>query len=217
MVASHADSDHIGGLISVLQAPDISVHQVLYNGYPGDTTTWTRFAAAAAADDLALTPIQYLQELAWGLMDAHVLNPSSGLSNPETNQASLVIRVDTGTVNYLFTGDIDSTIEATVVARGTPLASEILKVAHHGSAYSSSTGFLAAADPQAAIISVGTNSYGHPSPETISRLLAAGAVVGRTDELGTILVTSNGTTYSISPALSPPSETYLPWLSQSAE
>lgn len=197
MVASHADSDHIGGLIDVLQAADISVLQVLYNGYPGDTATWTSFVSAVAAEGLTLTPVQFPADLTWGTMQAHILNPESGLLNPETNDASIVIRLDYGVINYLFTGDIDATIEATVVARQTPVAAEILKVAHHGSAYSSSNEFLAAADPTLSAISVGVNSYGHPSPLTIDRLLTSGSQVLRTDEYGNITVYSDGTFISL--------------------
>ena len=52
MVASHADSDHIGGLIDVLALNDIPVQEILYNGYPGDAATWSEFAAASAADGI---------------------------------------------------------------------------------------------------------------------------------------------------------------------
>ena len=144
MIASHADSDHIGGLIDVLELTDLPVYAVYYNGYPGDTLTWQAFAQAVADEELELLPMQYPQEYAWGETTANVLNPLPGLDDPETNQASVVILINHGTVNYLFTGDIDSTVEATIVARGTPVAAEILKVAHHGSEDSSSAAFLAA-------------------------------------------------------------------------
>ena len=197
VVASHADSDHIGGLVTVLQATDIQIDQVVYNGYPGDTATWMSFTDAVAARGLTLTQLQFPTELTWGNMQVYVLNPAGGLDHPETNDASLVLRIDSGSVNYLFTGDINSTIEATVVARGTPVASDILKVAHHGSASSSSAQFLAAADPQQAVISVGDNPYGHPSADTLSRLTAQGAVIWRTDQSGNILVSNDGAGYAI--------------------
>ncbi|MDD5370443.1 MAG: lamin tail domain-containing protein [Anaerolineaceae bacterium] len=208
MLASHADADHIGGLIAVLKDPGITTHQVLYNGYPGASATWDSFVAAAGARGLTLTTAQFPAELAWGKMNAYVLNPSSGLSNPETNDTSLVVRVDYGTVRELFTGDIDSTIEATVVARQTPVAADILKVAHHGSAYSSSDPFLATVHPEVAVISVGANSYGHPSILTIARLQLAGADVDRTDQLGNISVSSDGITFTLSPLS--PSDVFLP-------
>jgi competence protein ComEC len=201
IVASHADSDHIGGLIDVLHASDIQVDQVIYNGYPGTTQTWSDFVAAVEAKGLHLTTVQFPQELTWGNQSVHVLNPASGLTNPESNDVSLVLRIDSGSIHYLFTGDIDATIEATVVARGTPVAAQVLKVAHHGSQYSSSAEFLSAVSPDDAIISVGKNSYGQPSADTIARLEAAGATVWRTDVSGNILVSSDGVTYSINPEL----------------
>jgi beta-lactamase superfamily II metal-dependent hydrolase len=201
MLASHADSDHIGGLIDVLNAPDITVQQVLYNGYPGDTTTWSTFATAVANEGVSLTAAQFPITYTWGEMTAHILNPAPGLGNPETNDASVVVLLDHGQNHFLFTGDIDGTIEATVVARGTPVTADVLKVAHHGSKYSSSAVFLSAVNPKEAVISVGNNSYGHPAAETISRLLAAGARVWRTDINGTIVITSDGTTYTVEPSI----------------
>ena len=130
-------------------------------------------------------------------MKVYVLNPAAGLTNPETNDASVVLRIDYGSVKYLFTGDIDATIEATVVARQTPVASQVLKVAHHGSNYSSSNLFLAAVQPKEGVISVGPNSYGHPGAETIQRLGDVGARIWRTDQSGNITVYSNGSTYAV--------------------
>jgi len=210
MLASHADSDHIGGLISVLQASDITVHQVLYNGYPGDTATWNSFVAAVTNDGLTLTSVQFPAILDWGMMQAHILNPATGLSNPETNDVSVVIRLDYGSINYLLTGDISSTIEATVVARETPIASEILKVAHHGSAYSTSDTFLSFADPWVSVISVGTNSYGHPSQLTIDRIINSGSQVFRTDQYGNITISSDGSIITVFTDDTPNYSVYLP-------
>jgi competence protein ComEC len=197
MVVTHADSDHAGGLIDVLNANDIPVQQVLYSGYAGDTNTWYTFATAVANEGLPLTSAQYPQEYDWGSMKAYVLNPVPGLGNPETNNASVVLRVDYGSVRFLFPADVDSTVESAVVARGTPVAAQVLKVGHHGSQYSSSDLFLNAIQPDDAIISVGVNSYGHPSSETIARLQVAGARIWRTDQNGTILIISDGTTYTL--------------------
>jgi competence protein ComEC len=200
IIASHADSDHIGGLIAVLDATDISVASVIYNGYPGDTQTWNRFATAVQNEGLTLTIAQYPGELQWGSTTAYILNPPTGLIDPATNAASLVLLLDHSQVDTLFTGDIDSTVEAQIIARQTPVAADILKVAHHGSNYSTSTGFLEAVKPQDSVISVGPNSYGHPGAETLSRLFASGSQVWRTDLNGTILVTSpDGQTYQVIP------------------
>jgi len=197
MVVSHADSDHIGGLIDVLNATDLAVESVLYSGYPGDTVTWSTFATAVANEGITMTIAQFPMTYIWGETTAHILNPEPGLVNPETNDASVVVLLEHGNNRFLFPGDIDSSIEADVVARSTPVAAQILKVAHHGSAYSSSEEFLTAVLPKEAVISVGDNSYGHPADETISRLLAVGARIWRTDQNGTIWVTSDGVAYEI--------------------
>ena len=105
MIASHAHADHIGGLIDVLEASDIIVESVMYNGYPGDTATWYSFATAVANDGLVLTPLQFPDEISWGLMTAYVLNPDPGLINPDQNNASVVILIDHGEVGFLFTGE----------------------------------------------------------------------------------------------------------------
>ena len=68
MVATHADADHIGGLINVLQANDIPVLQVLYNGYPGTTLTWADFATAVADEGMTPAPAQFPAEYVWGGM-----------------------------------------------------------------------------------------------------------------------------------------------------
>ena len=83
ILATHADSDHVGGLIDVLLADDIPVESALYNGYPGDTQTWGQFVAAVAAEGLSLLPAQYPGSFTWGTISASVLNPPPGLPDPE--------------------------------------------------------------------------------------------------------------------------------------
>lgn len=200
MVATHADADHIGGLINVLRDADIQVKTVYYSGYQGDTATWADFATAVAEKGSTFQPAQFPETYTWGGTTAHILNPAPGMVNPDSNDTSVVILLDHGDDHYLFTGDIDSTMEATIVARGTPVAAQVLKVAHHGSSASSSEAFLAAVSPQDAVISVGPNPYGHPSSDTISRLLAVGAEIWRTDQSGTITFTDDGITYTVTTA-----------------
>ncbi len=197
MLASHADSDHIGGLITVLQDHSIAVQRVLYNGYPGTTATWNTFAAEVAGRGLTLEAAQFPETLQLGQMTVWVMNPAAGMGSPETNAASVVIKIIYGSRRFLFTGDIDTTIEATVIARGTPLAADILKVAHHGSVYSSSPNFVASVQPKEAVISVGDNSYGHPSATIIARLNEDGARVWRTDQDGSVYVNSDGITFTV--------------------
>lgn len=190
---THADADHAGGLIAVLQAADIPIGSLYYNGYEGTTVTWSNFKAAAAARGLTPQPAQFPAEYTWGDFRAYILNPAPGLSTPAPNPASVTARIDYIDTRFLFTGDIDMTVEATVVARQTPVAAQVLKVAHHGSKYSSSTAFLSAVSPDQGVIMVGPNTYGHPADETVARLGAQGVRVWRTDWDGTILFLTDGT------------------------
>src|SRR4030043_19984 len=162
MVASHPARDHIGGLITVLEATDITVDTVIYNGYPGDTQTWNDFVTAIENEGLTLTMAQFPGEMHWGTTTVYILNPTSGLINPDSNAASLVLLLDHNEVDTLFTGDIDGTVEAEIIARGTPIAAELLKVPHHGSDTGTSTELLNAVQPQDSMIPVGPNPYGPP-------------------------------------------------------
>jgi competence protein ComEC len=201
VIASHADSDHIGGLISVLEATDISVDSVIYNGYPGNTQTWNEFILAVADEGLTLESAQFPGELTWGTTKAYILNPISNLVNPDTNDVSIVLLIDQIDTEFLFPGDIDSAVESEIMARGTPIAADILKVAHHGSDYSTSIEFLNTIQPYDSVLSVGPNPYGHPGVETLGRLQSIGSNIWRTDIHGTILITSDdGTTYQIIPS-----------------
>jgi competence protein ComEC len=81
------------------------------------------------------------------------------------------------------------------------LRAEVLKVGHHGSRTSSTEAFVDAVNPRIALVSVGAaNFYGHPSPEVMQRLTAAGATVLRTDQLGTVVLRSDGSTLEVSAA-----------------
>jgi len=93
-----------------------------------------------------------------------------------------------GGFGFLLTGDITETEEQTMINLGSLRPVEVLKVAHHGSKFSTSQKFLEAVKPKLAVISVGKNSFGHPTPEVLARLKAVGAKVLRTDEIGTVEV-----------------------------
>jgi len=219
MIATHADADHIGGLIDVLEADDIPVYQVIYNGYPGTTDTWNDFVAAVTTEGLTLEATNYPETHLWGGITAYTLNPLPGLTAPDQNDASVVMLIDHANVEILLTGDISEGVELQVASRGIPYwddfhcCAEILKVAHHGSKYSTSPSFLSTVRPEDAVISVGDNSYGHPAPETLDRLAAAGVTVWRTDEHGTILTISDGIIANIRVFLN---ELFLPLVQNNA-
>jgi competence protein ComEC len=198
MLASHNDADHIGGLVYVLGLEDIPVRQVLYNGYPADSDVYRDFATAAALEGAPLQAVQIPITYTWGVVTAYILNPPADLPGEvEQNNASVVALLVYGEQRFLFPGDLEASGENQVLLRGTPVAAQALKVAHHGSDSSTTLQFLQAVHPTDAIISVGQNTYGHPAAEVVKRLKAAGVRLWRTDENGNIWIVTDGVSYQI--------------------
>jgi hypothetical protein len=130
-------------------------------------------------------------------LSINILNPGSTLTG-DLNEDSVVLKLRYGQNTFLFMGDAGISTEQKLISANYDLRSEILKVGHHGSRYSSGASFLAAVDPQVSIIMVGEgNTYGHPTPEIISALHKIGSTIYRTDYNGNIIVTSDGTSYTI--------------------
>jgi competence protein ComEC len=128
-----------------------------------------------------------------GKVRATVLAPA-GMSG-DANTDSIVLLLQAGGRRVVFTGDSTGAGEAAAgasLARGPPV--DVLKVSHHGSRYSTTRRFVAAARPRVGVISVGANPYGHPSSDTVRRLRAGGARVYSTQKNGsiTLTITSGG-------------------------
>ena len=199
LVATHPHADHIGGLTEVLER--FEVGEIWVNGDTVTSQTYQNFAAAVAAERAA--GASYREVARWDSatmdgIDILVLHPTNDLTG-DLNEDSVVVKVTCGTVDVLLTGDATSDSEASMISDAlTRLDSEVLKVGHHGSSTSTSAAFLAAVSPDDAVISVGAdNTYGHPAQGTLDRLSAAGASVYRTDSDGTVVLTSDCSSYSI--------------------
>jgi beta-lactamase superfamily II metal-dependent hydrolase len=198
MVLTHAHADHVGGLIDVLRST-IPVESVIYNGQHYTSLTYQQFLTETQRLGLTPIPVHASQTYTWGPLDASVLNPQAPPTGDQ-NEDSVVMLIVYGDMRFLFTGDIGKGTEQTILNSGTLRAwaeARILKVAHHGGKYSSSAAFLEAVGAELAVISVGaaSNPYGYPAQETLDSLRAAGARVLRTDQNGTIVVTTDGQTY----------------------
>jgi len=112
----------------------------------------------------------------------------------DINNNSLVFRVEYGRFGMLFTGDAGAEAEQRILASDAEVRADVLKVGHHGSAYSSTPAFIRAVSPRYAVISVGRdNLFGHPAASTIDTLRDIGATVYRTDEDGAITISTDGT------------------------
>jgi len=167
VVVSHMHADHTGGL------PHIVSEWRPRTAYVAGTPA-SALAGALRGAGTTVVQVRRGAGLRFGSARAEVLSPA-GLSG-DANSDSLVLRLEAGGKSFLFTGDCTGPNEAaagSICARGPPI--DVLKVAHHGSRYSTSSTFLADTRPRAAVISVGANSYGHPTPATVGRLLAAGS------------------------------------------
>jgi competence protein ComEC len=118
------------------------------------------------------------------------------IAGDDMNNASIVLRLTYGEISVLLTGDAETEEEAWMIAQGSALDAQILKVSHHGSNTASSAAFLDRVRPEVALISCSAdNQYGHPHREILDRLSDYGADVYRTDQDGTIEVITDGTTY----------------------
>jgi beta-lactamase superfamily II metal-dependent hydrolase len=206
LVATHPHADHIGGLPDVLAQYQVS--EVWVNGDTATSQTYQNFAAAVAAEGATVREVTRGYSTQIDGLDIAVLNPSQLTGDP--NEDSVVFRLACGEVSVLLTGDATSDSEASMLAAGLALDADVLKVGHHGSSTSTSAAFLTAVTPEDAIVSVGAgNTYGHPTQETLDRLDAVGAHIYRTDQDGTVVLTSDCSTYSITTSR-PPAPTPTP-------
>jgi beta-lactamase superfamily II metal-dependent hydrolase len=200
LVLSHPHADHIGGAPAVLD--EFEVGLVVDSGF-AHTTQLYRRVLTRIIELRDAGRIQWVAGRAGGVIECdpeitvEILHPDEPLG-ASVNEASVVVRVTFGSFSVLFTGDIGHESERAILVRGRPVDSTVLKVAHHGSAGSSGEGFLRAAGPTVAVIQVGAgNRYGHPSPEVVGRLEAMGVEVYTTARDGTVIVHSDGKTFTV--------------------
>ena len=134
----------------------------------------------------------------WPLGSATVTMLGPVTQYSETNNTSLVLRIDYGNTSFLLTGDMENTAETDLVNSGANLKADVLQVGHHGSSTSTGYLFLNAVLPEMGVISCGAgNKYGHPHEETLSILWDAKVDVYRTDLQGTITIGSDGQNFTV--------------------
>lgn len=197
VVATHPHSDHIGGLTAVLRNFRVK-YFVTGNLFP-DYAEFARLTETAGKTGAAVTLWKRgdYYSPAPGL-EVRVLSPPLSRRLDDANNTSLVLLMRYGTSTFLFTGDVKEDLEEELVLSGLPMRADVLKVAHHGSRFSSSPSSLLAIRPRLAVITCGPGApKGLPSQETVGRFKALGIPVLRTDRHGLIEVRSdgNGLTY----------------------
>lgn len=199
IVATHPHSDHIGGLIDVIQ--NFEVGEVLDSGQIHNTQTFEDLLDAIDAKDIPLASLRQGDTIDIdSSVELEVLNPPTTLEDgaddeSKFNDNSVVIRLSYGEFSALLTGDMESGNEQRLVDTiGNELSADVLLVGHHGSNSSSTLAFIEAVNPDVAVIPVGAgNDYGHPHAETIQRLNSSGILhILRTDLDGSIILVSSG-------------------------
>lgn len=185
IVMTHPQSDHFEGFIKLLERYSIGVF--VSSGRAADTS----LAYKELIEVLKRKKIPYVRlvegdRLTLGESEVLVLGPSeSEWKSKDLNDSSVVLKVQIGGVRALYTGDIGFAVEKRL-AQTYDLRVDVLKVAHHGSRFSSDATFLNEVRPVVSVIGVGKNSYGHPTAQTLNRLASAGDIVLRTDRDGLI-------------------------------
>ena len=199
VVLTHDHADHVGGLAGVLEGRTVGEIEVTVLDEPVDQAQQvSRVAENAGVPVRRVVPGESgaVGLLSWQVISplstGHVVTGTSDGEGSAPNDASIVMKVESRGISVLLGGDLEPSGQARLLAASAaasaPLDVDVLKVPHHASAYQNPD-FLAAADPEVAVVSVGAeNDYGHPAPSTLDALVEVGAQVNRTDTEGDVAV-----------------------------
>lgn len=198
LVITHLDEDHTNGLMELLQS-GFSVKYLLVSEI---TTKWDRvelIREISCGNGVKVVMIGENDRIKCGNVEIDCIAPAKTLQPDSENEASVVLELTYRNFSCLLTGDVEGEGEQMVedYVRERP-AYTLLKVAHHGSKYSTSEAFLTAVDPKTAVISCGQdNSYGHPHAELLDRLETAGCEIFCTADCGAVMVETDGVRWKI--------------------
>lgn len=202
VILTHPEKDHMQGLIEVLQR--YKIEYILWTGVLRQTPEyqkWIEVLNKEKAEGAKIIIAFSQKSIKAGTTSIDILYPFENLSGKElkdSNDSSVVFRLIFGKSEFLFTGDISSKAEESLLDSKAGLQADVLKIPHHGSKYSTSDNFLETVNPAVSVISAGKeNSYGHPTPEVLQKLEKFGIKVLRTDTDGDIEIVSDGNNIKI--------------------
>lgn len=199
-ICTHPDADHIGGMDVVLYKLDCE--SVFMPACEHDTETYEDLIRTIGQREQKVIVPKCGEIYTLGEAQFQVLTDTEK-NYGDNNNYSLAIRVTFGETSFLFTGDAEEEAEQDMMNSGLTLESDVYKAAHHGANWANTYEFLTAVNPTYAVVSCGEgNSYGHPRAEVLNDLRSLGVNVFRTDEQGSIVVTSDGVnlTFNCSPS-----------------
>ncbi len=203
LVATHPDDDHVQGLLAVTER--LVVRAALDSGLPAPPNSpMGRLRALWKAQGVLVHRAYRGQRFELGKSTSlEILHPKTpwltGTRSDDNNNA-IVARLVYKEVRVLFAADAELEAEQSLLDARQELASQVLKVGHHGGRTSTSASFLRAASPQAAILSCGReNRFGHPHKETLQRLVEQNVTIFRTDQQGALALESDGALFSLCP------------------
>lgn len=186
-IVSHPDKDHIGGMAQVLS--EAGAGQFIRSRYHAEK--YSEVEAVLREESISERIVFPGDMLELGGAKLKILGPLKSYS--DTNNASLVFRLEYGDFSALFCGDIEQDAEKDLVKSGVELSADLLKVPHHGSKTSCAKQFLKVVDPEYAVISVGRDNNNLPEEKILQRLDDVCLDVYRTDTDGTVVFTYDKT------------------------
>lgn len=185
LILTHYHDDHVNGLAALFDRLDIGTVILPRMEEDADCQLWVLGLAEEEGAEVV-----WIDEDRTAPLGGAALNIFAPLGSGDANEKGLSVLASAGDFDALITGDMGTTVEERLVKYHRLPRCEVLVAGHHGSAGSNGETLLEAIRPQTALISVGENTYGHPHPDTLDRLTAAGADIYRTDLSGTLTVTA---------------------------
>ncbi|MFW5737107.1 MAG: ComEC/Rec2 family competence protein, partial [Halanaerobium sp.] len=195
LISTHPHADHIGGLADILD--HFEVETVLDSGKIHSSKTYENYLTKIDQKNINFKTPRRGDQFQLGKTKLNFLHPDSPVEAYDLNNSSLVFLLEYRQQKFLFTGDIEKEVEATLLKENPDLRVNLIKVPHHGSKTSSSKDFVEQLKPETAVIQVGDNHYGHPAVEIIELYQNQGARVYRNDLNGNLVVTADGSDYTV--------------------
>ena len=188
-ILTHPHADHLTGFISVFK--DYNVKNFIWSGANYESRLYSNFIEALKQEGSNVYLAKAGDIVSYGNQQIlKILYPPEillGKSFKSIHESNIVSELDLGNKKFLLMGDAEEVVEYRLITSNVISNIDILKVGHHGSKTSTSQNFLQTAKPEEAVIQVGRNSYGHPTPLVLDNLFKIGVKIFRTDQMGDII------------------------------